>query len=188
MIFLPWFDIRGAVSSCPTVLTALQYSVMADCEHLLIDGYNLVHALPESREALPFGIDAARQKLASSVRLIHDFEGIRTTIVFDGKGDDISIERPSGQLTFSYLYSPAAMTADAVIEQLVRASPTPQRITVASDDNMVRQSTSASGALTMGAGQLNDWIRSCQIRQGEMLKRRNEEVTKKWRRKIRNRN
>ena len=157
---------------------------MAECEHLLIDGYNLVHALPESREALSSsGIEAARQQLASMVRIIHDFEGIRTTIVFDGKGSDIEIERPSGQLTFSFLYSPAAMTADAVIEQLVQASPAPQRITVASGDNMVRQSTSAAGAFTIGPGDLADWVRSCQIRQCEMLKRRSEEISKNWRRK-----
>ncbi len=154
---------------------------MADCEHLLIDGYNLAHAFPESREALRFGTEAAREQLASMVRIIHDFEGVRTTLVFDGKGDEITIERPSGQLTFSYLYSPSDMTADAVIEQLVRSSSQPQKIIVASGDNMVMQSTGAAGALTIGFRQLADWIDSCRIRQSEKLKRESQNTEKEWR-------
>ncbi len=154
---------------------------MADCQHLIIDGYNMVHAFPESREALRCGTAAARQQLASLVRIIHDFEGIRTTLVFDGKGEDITIERPSGQLTFSYLYSPSNMTADAVIEQLVRSSSHPQEIMVASGDNMVRQSTGAAGALTIGFRQLADWIHSCEMRQSENLKRRSQISEKEWR-------
>ena len=154
---------------------------MAECEHLLIDGYNLVHALPGSREALKIDIEAARRQLADAVRIIHDLEGIRTTLVFDGKGKDIEIVRPSGQLTFSYLYSPATMTADAVIEQLVRSSSSPQSITVASGDNMVRESTAAAGALTIGPSGLADWICSCQKRQTEQLKRRSAKAAKEWR-------
>ncbi len=157
------------------------YKIMAECEHLLIDGYNLVHALPDVREALEIGIEAARQQLADTVRIIHDLEGIRTTLVFDGKGEDMEIERPSGQLTFSYLFSPATLTADAVIEQLVRSSSSPQTITVASGDNMVRESTAAAGALTIGPNGLADWLCSCQKRQAEQLKRRSEKVDREWR-------
>ena len=45
------------------------------------------------------------------LRPIHDIEGWRVTIVFDGSGDDeIRVERPGKELTFSYVFGPKGLT------------------------------------------------------------------------------
>ncbi|MGA2052791.1 MAG: NYN domain-containing protein [Opitutales bacterium] len=94
--------------------------------HLLIDAYNVIHAWPQLRAALiEFGPDAARAQLADAVRPLHDVAGWRVSLVFDGKGDDLVIERPGPELTFSYVYGPRGLTADAIIEQVVLNSTVP---------------------------------------------------------------
>jgi len=94
--------------------------------HLLVDAYNVIHAWPDLRAALlHHGPDAARAQLAEAVRPIHDSAGWRVSLVFDGRGPDLLIERPGPDLTFSYVYGPAGLTADAIIEQIVLNSTLP---------------------------------------------------------------
>jgi predicted RNA-binding protein with PIN domain len=93
---------------------------MPSDRHVLIDAYNVIHAWPHLRAALKdHGPDAARAQLADAVRPIHDIAGWRVSLVFDGRGDALVIERPGTELTFSYVYGPRGLTADAVIEQIV---------------------------------------------------------------------
>ncbi len=61
---------------------------------MLIDGYNLIHKWPELRRDMRRGGEVARARPAEAIRVIHDFDGVRTTIVFDGRGEQVEIERP----------------------------------------------------------------------------------------------
>ena len=152
-----------------------------DCQHLLIDGYNLIHKWPELRRALRHGSDAARNQLAEAIRIIHDFEGVRTTIVFDGRGEQVDIERPGQHPTFSFLFSPASMSADELIEQFTNKASNPESVWVVTGDNMVRETAGALGAHTLTPDDLENWVLACKRRQSEELAKRSRQSQKDWR-------
>lgn len=131
---------------------------------------------------LGVNLDAARAHLGETVRIIHDLEGIRTTIIFDGRGEEIKMERPTSENTFSFLFTPSGVSADKIIEQFVAKAKTPESIIVVSRDNMIRETVSAFGACTLSPDALEDWIHACQRGQTESLKRIREKSDKLWKR------
>lgn len=151
---------------------------MAVCEHLLVDGYNVIHAWPEMKEALREGTDVSVQRLAEQVRILHDMEGIMTTLVFDGKGDTNTFEHPGGQVTFTLLFAAAGISADALIEQMVARSPKPEDLVVVSRDNMVRETIFILGARPMTPEELADWVDAARKRQTRNLEQRTRNTDK----------
>ncbi|PWU07467.1 MAG: RNA-binding protein [Verrucomicrobia bacterium] len=150
-------------------------------KHLLIDGYNIIHAWPDLRKSLKtVGLDTTRSKLADIIRVIHDVEKLRLTIVFDGKGSDIEIERPTPEKTFSLLFTPRGMSADTLIEQLAINSKKGQEIIIATDDSMINLSASSSGAIVISSQALLDWVNACQERQVRLIKDHQSSIQKSW--------
>ena len=128
-------------------------------KHLLVDGYNIAHAWPELRRVLTMeGRDVARARLIERVRVLHDFERMRVSVVFDGRGADIAIERPTPHTTFSVLYTPAGMTADDLIEQLAVQAAKPSDVWVATADQAERDTVEAHGAQVLSPEQLAEWV------------------------------
>jgi predicted RNA-binding protein with PIN domain len=151
-------------------------------KHLLIDGYNVIHAWPGLKKVLlREGAAAARERLCEAARVLHDFEKIRVSFVFDGRGERIEIERPGRQLTFSVVFSPAAMTADGVIEQLVGKAEDPGLILVATSDGLERQTVEALGAKWLSPRDLEVWIKRARDHQDRELTRRKGANDNKWR-------
>lgn len=163
--------------------------------HLLVDAFNVIHAWPELKAALTtHGPDAARTQLATILRPIHDIEGWRVTIVFDGSGDDIRVERPGQELTFSYVFGPRGLSADAVIEQLVSNAMLPAEedrrprkknrekpeIVVATRDNLLSDATAACGARLMTPALLRDWAESAAARQTREVLTKSRRAAAAW--------
>ena len=157
---------------------------MSETRHLLIDGYNVIHDWPHLRSLLPTRPEAARDRLAEEVRILHDREGWRVTLVFDGKGEEITIERPGGPPTFSLVFSPSGMSADDIIERLVAADPKSSRITVVTRDTAQRQTIEAFGAIGMSPSELRDWIRRAGAGLASALGTLRRQVDKEWRRPL----
>jgi predicted RNA-binding protein with PIN domain len=172
----------------------IQHLNSAD-RHLLVDALNVIHAWPELRAVLAtHGADAARTQLATILRPIHDIEGWRVTIVLDGAGDEIRVERPGKELTFSYVYGPKGLTADGIIEQLVgnaTLSPDEDRrsrkkkdrdaeIVVATRDNMLSEATAANGARLMTPNLLREWAKDAAARQGREVLARSRKAASQW--------
>lgn len=150
-------------------------------KHLLIDGYNIIHAWPVLKKALKeIGLEGSRTMLANIVRVIHDTEGLRLTIVFDGQGHNIKIERPTPELTFSLLYSPSGVSADALIEQLSSFPKKGQEIIVATEDSMIRQSATSFGATIISPQDLWDWVNACEKQQNQNIKNCQKSIEKIW--------
>lgn len=145
-----------------------------------MDGYNVLHAWPEKKAIWKGGIDVARDRLGDALRILHDREGIRITLVFDGKGTDVEVERPSGHLTFSYLFAPRGITADTLIEQLVSTAESPSGIWVVSRDNGIRETVLALGGNCMAPDELFRWIHGSHEQQARDLHRRRKESEKQW--------
>ncbi|MGE9292707.1 MAG: NYN domain-containing protein [Puniceicoccales bacterium] len=140
-------------------------------EHLLIDGYNLMHAWPETRRLLKSDIDGTREIFLNRVRIIHDMSGVRTTVVFDGRGAKPQVEYPTKEKTFAVVFSPTGLSADGVIEQLVAHAKDSTRCSVATRDNLVAESIRASGAVVLTPQDLMDWVDRCARQQADTLRK-----------------
>lgn len=153
---------------------------MAFEKHLLVDGANLLHAWPELRALMKRDRDAARSQLVQRLSAVHDAEQTRVTVVFDGRGDELVVERPSGYVTFSVLYTPSSLTADDVIEQLVGRAADPSACRVATGDQAERQTIEAAGAVWVPTSDLAAWVERAEARLVSRLKDINRGNMKKW--------
>ncbi len=148
--------------------------------HLLIDAYNVIHQWPETKRALVPDRAIARELLGAAVRILHDRERVRVTLVFDGRGPEITVERPGESLTFSYLYSPSSMSADDVIEQIVGASAEPGTYIVVTRDLPERRTIEALGGTVMTPEDLHAWIARCREALSRDLAERWKTVESRW--------
>ena len=120
-------------------------------EHLILDGYNLIHSMPEFKRALKVhGITAVRERFQEAMACLHDPGRVRLTIVYDGQGGKIEVDQPiPDDPGYAIVYSPSGVSADEVIERLVANAETPERILVATRDNAIAQTFAASGAYSI---------------------------------------
>ncbi|MFT4901601.1 MAG: putative RNA-binding protein with PIN domain [Lentimonas sp.] len=154
---------------------------MSSTRYLLIDAYNVICATPQLHEALRRNMDSARDMLADQVMAIHDAEGYRVALVLDSGNDRLEVEHPFGKKTFEYLYAPAGLSADGVIERIVARADKDDQVTVVSNDLMVRESIQANGADAMRPEELFDWARSCEQRLLQDAARRRKQNAQVWR-------
>jgi predicted RNA-binding protein with PIN domain len=154
---------------------------VATKRYLLVDAYNVIHAVPALRARLADGLDAARDALAEAVRAIRDAEDLHAVVVLDSGGDRVSAERPAGEDRFEFLYAPAALSADGVIERLAARAGSGAEVVVASADRMVRESVRASGGTAITPEELMEWARGCERRLAEAAARRRAENARQWR-------
>lgn len=124
--------------------------------------------------------DAARSLLSQRLSVLHDAERLRVSIVFDGRGDELVLERPYGQPTFTRLYTPSGMTADDVIEQIVGQAREPGHCVVATDDRAERQTIEALGAAGMSAADLAAWVARAEQRQSSRIADKRHVNDREW--------
>jgi len=149
-------------------------------EHLLIDGYNVLHDWEELRQQMRRSIDGAREHLIERVRVIRAVEGHRITLVFDGQGEQPEVEQPGEDPGFAVLYAPKGVSADGLIEQIVRRARQPQACQVISRDNMVIESIRAAGGYGYSPQDLLDWIRHCEAHQLRRIEQRSQQNQAAW--------
>ena len=141
--------------------------------YLLIDAYNVIYATDSLSEIMEGKLDTARDQLAKIVRSIHDAESVHVALVLDSRNDKLEVEHPYKVKTFEYLYAPAALSADGVIERMVARVKNPQDTTVVSNDRMVRESVRANGAIALRPEDLFEWASGCESRLVQDTRRRN---------------
>lgn len=122
----------------------------------------------------------ARGRLVERLRVLHDFERLRVSIVFDGRGGDIAIERPTRHNTFSVLYTPGGMTADDLIEQLATQARQPASVFVATADRAERDTIEAAGARALTPEQLAEWVERAERAQGCSLGEHHQQTDRAW--------
>ncbi len=154
---------------------------MSFVRHLLVDGSNILHAWPELRSLAKRDRAAARAQLGQRLAPIHDGEEVRVTMVFDGRGAELAIERPSGLATFSIVHTPASLTADDVIEQMVAAAAEPASCCVATDDVAERSMVSAAGGQAITSEDLATWAKQAAARQRAAVEKLRAANREEWR-------
>jgi predicted RNA-binding protein with PIN domain len=128
----------------------------ANRQYLLVDGYNIVHAWPETRRLLSRDVDAAAALLVEKLAVLHDPDTCEVTVVFDGRGERAESISGGGALPF-VIYAQTGRTADAVIEQIVARAPDAKLFTIATRDNAITLSVHTRGATVIGPDALADW-------------------------------
>ena len=126
-----------------------------NCDHILVDGWNVIHAEPKLKRLLKDDASVAQKALCELLEPVHDMYSARITIVYDGNGTDVSIVRPNDAVsTFSEVYTPSSMTADEFIERYCALARNKSRIVVISNDNMIWETVSVLGAVCMRIGEV----------------------------------
>ena len=151
-------------------------------EHLILDGYNLIHAIPEVRDAMrSYGITVARERFQELTLCLHDPGKVRLTIVYDGQGGKIDVDQPiPDDPGYAIVYSPSGVSADEVIERLVTNADAPDRILVATKDHAIAQTIAASGAFALTPDELMDRIQRVTSVQRRVLQGKRAQNRSDW--------
>lgn len=114
--------------------------------HLIIDGYNVMHALAVKREWPGKTFQDRRRGFLAKLNAYAAGRRDRITVVFDGTkgGDEMGGGETVGMIDARY--SPRGVEADELIRNLVDAAPRPGELLVVTSDKPV-----ASYARTRGA-------------------------------------
>lgn len=150
--------------------------------HLIIDGYNVIHAWQELKPCLlKLGSEVARDQLSKMLEAIYFTRSLRLTIVFDGNGNDIEIVKPiKKEIHFSHLFSPKNTSADGLIVKLVEKNKKEFPLIVATDDSALRQCALTNHADVISSKNLKEWVLTCQKKQNMHIKQKNTNLKTKW--------
>jgi predicted RNA-binding protein with PIN domain len=118
-------------------------------EFLLVDAHNLIFATPDLADLHRRNPAAAREQLVRLLERHQDASGVRIVVVFDGGTQPSTTATLSGPAGVQVFYPKAGQTADAIIERLVFKYAATHRLTVATNDNLIRTAAIAAGASTM---------------------------------------
>ena len=150
--------------------------------YLLIDAYNVICATENLSAFMAGQMDTARDRLADRVRSIHDAERVRVALVLDSRRNEgLQVEHPYKVKSFEFVYAPADVSADGVIERMVARLREPGEATVVSNDRMVRESARACGALALRPEELFEWADACEHRLCQDARRRNAANAREFR-------
>lgn len=117
-------------------------------------------------------MESAQAHVVAAGLVIHDTDHLRVTVVFDGKGDQISSESVSDHSNCLIVFAPSSMTADDLIEQLVGASEHPGNVTVATGDRLERETVSSLGGEVISPRNLEAWVERCRDKQSRRVRNR----------------
>ncbi len=126
---------------------------------LIIDGYNAISKIKEFDAKKDISLEASR---LSFIKALVDFgqrNGLfdKVVIVFDGKSESLELGREIyGDI--EVLFSNKDRDADKVIVDMLKVSSGKNKITVASDDNFIKNHARAFGCGIMSVRGLEDLI------------------------------
>ena len=123
-------------------------------EHLIIDGNNALHAVPQLAQTLKKDRQMARDDLVRMLEPLQARENCLLTVVFDGRGGKTALSKHRGNEQYSIIYSSSSQGADGVIERMLMAAEYPERITVGTNDNLIRNCAYTHGAAVMRVEEL----------------------------------
>lgn len=122
-------------------------------QYLLVDGYNIIFAWDELKEAAKESLDLARELLINKLCNYCGFAKCELILVFDAykvKGNMGEVERVHN---INVVYTKEAETADAYIEKVTHELAKKHRVRVATSDNLEQLIILGSGAIRVSASE-----------------------------------
>jgi len=104
-------------------------------QHFILDGYNLIHAIPALKKTLAHDVQSAREMLIHSVARLTHQRKFRCTIVFDGSPPPNVVRQPSNapiHVVYSYPHN-----ADTKIKQMIEQSKNRSQLVIVSSDREI---------------------------------------------------
>lgn len=126
--------------------------------HLLVDGYNVIHAWPELEALAEVNFDAARDKLQEILEDHQGYTGELVYLVFDAYRVEGSVGSRQTRDGFSLIFTKEHETADQFIEQKAMALARQDQVKVVTSDSAEQMSALASGALVYSARRFREII------------------------------
>jgi predicted RNA-binding protein with PIN domain len=114
---------------------------------VVVDGYNLIHKIPELARMVGTDLERARDALVSSLAVYRSRRNVRVTVVFDGRGMPAHNRRYPGGI--EVVFSRAPQTADQKIKMLISLEKSPRSWTVVTSDNSIAIYARDYGAKTI---------------------------------------
>jgi len=118
---------------------------------IVVDGYNLIHAMPELARLVACDLERARAGLVSKLAVYRSGRNVRVTVVFDGRGMPAQQNRPPGGV--EVVFSRAPRTADDKIKNMLALEKSPKSWTVVTSDNSIVLYARDYGAKTLPAAE-----------------------------------
>ena len=126
---------------------------------LIIDGHSAIFSTPQLAQAHSLDASRTRQELIRELTHFQDISDYHVVLVFDGKGE--RLDRVMRQdLDILVMYTRANQSADAVIERIVAQQAQKFDVVVASNDRLVLDTISVSGAFPMSIRRMWELIDS----------------------------
>jgi len=125
--------------------------------HLIVDGYNILHAWPGLAEVKDRSFQDARELLIALLAEYAAVTGRRVTVVFDASARP-EPEHHETRHGVRVVFTGAGRSADEAIERLAYQA-APEGVTVATSDLLQRRLVSGKGQATMSARALELEVR-----------------------------
>ncbi|NUN68514.1 MAG: NYN domain-containing protein [Bacteroidetes bacterium] len=104
-------------------------------DHVIIDGYNLIHAVPSLKKTLLHNAESARELLIHAVAQLTHKRKFRCSIVFDGH-EPPARTKQSVHAPVHVIYS-GTRTADSHIRTMIEQSKQRPRLVIVSSDREI---------------------------------------------------
>jgi predicted RNA-binding protein with PIN domain len=114
---------------------------------IVVDGYNLIHAMPELARLVESDLERARDALVARLAVYRSTRKVRVTVVFDGLAAAGPQTRPPGGV--EVVFSRAPQNADAKIKSMLTLEKSPRSWTVVTSDNSIVRFARDFGAKTI---------------------------------------
>ena len=140
-------------------------------EYLLVDGYNVIFAWPELKQAAGGDLDRGRRLLSDILDSYAAQCDAHIILVFDAykvRHNPGSTEKYGG---IEIVYTKEAQTADSYIEKLAYELSRLNRVRVATSDGLEQLIILGSGALRMSAQELRHEISLTESRMREIMEK-----------------
>ena len=148
---------RRTVETCVRTVTpsgSITQKETSEEEYLLVDGYNIIFAIPQLRELAERNIDSARSKLMD---LLCNYQGYKKNtliLVYDAYKVEGGIGSVEKYHNIHVVYTKEAETADQYIEKTVHEMGKKYHVTVATSDGLEQKIIWGAGASRMSAKEL----------------------------------
>ena len=118
---------------------------------IIIDGYNLLHKIPNLVRLVDTDLERARDLLVSRLVGYRAQKNARITVVFDGRGPQLSPPGGRSATGVEVVFSRAPENADARIKAMITREKNPRSCTVVTSDNSIRIHVRDFGAKVVSA-------------------------------------
>ncbi|MCU0607225.1 MAG: NYN domain-containing protein [Candidatus Edwardsbacteria bacterium] len=146
--------------------------------HIVVDGYNLAHALRDTGALVRSDRTAARERLLDLLRRYQRVAPAQITVVFDGSGaGPAQRQRIAG---IDVRFSRPPQSADDLIRAMVDASRDPGRLLVVSSDRAVSGPVRRRGAAAVRSDEFGDRLFAALRRRDDPAEKPVTTDTEKW--------